>query len=158
MDAQDLAQLSFAVFAWQLDDPILQPFLADIDQVELEAEVADGFRWRHQVLGQSHDNPFPEDHLVTMSTWSSVDHLHAFVDGGQHLRDFQTRHHWFRPAADPCQVLWWVPEGHEPDLHEGFERLVVLRAEGPTAAAFTLARPFEPVVDQSTPDLSRSAN
>ncbi|MFJ4790482.1 DUF3291 domain-containing protein [Streptomyces sp. NPDC088794] len=39
-------------------------------------------------------------------------------------------------------VLWWVPAGHRPTVAEAEERLLRLRADGPTPYAFTFRSPF----------------
>jgi uncharacterized protein DUF3291 len=44
--------------------------------------------------------------------------------------------------ADAHVVLWWVPEGHRPDLDEAGERLARLHADGPTPYAFDLRTTF----------------
>ena len=49
---------------------------------------------------------------------------------------------WFEKPDQPTTVLWWVPEGHRPDLDEAMERLTALRADGPTQAAFDLTTTF----------------
>lgn len=40
------------------------------------------------------------------------------------------------------QVLWWVPEGAQPDLREARERLAHLRSHGPSEHAFTFRKAF----------------
>jgi hypothetical protein len=40
--------------------------------------------------------------------------------------------------------MWWVPAGHHPTVDEAMDRLELLRANGPTADAFTFATPFPP--------------
>lgn len=51
------------------------------------------------------------------------------------------RNDWF----DKMQfhlVLWWVEEGHQPSLEEAKVRLKLLTENGPTAEAFSFAKPF----------------
>ena len=53
------------------------------------------------------------------------------------------RREWF-DRLDVSLALWWVPAGTRPTLREGVERLARLARLGPTAAAFTFVRPFDP--------------
>lgn len=41
-------------------------------------------------------------------------------------------------------TLWWVPAGHRPTVTEAENRLLHLRAHGPTPYAFTLRTSFPP--------------
>ena len=55
------------------------------------------------------------------------------------VRDvFRERHHWFEKSAEPTSVLWWVEDGHQPDLVEAGERLAHLRKFGASDEAFDL--------------------
>jgi hypothetical protein len=41
-------------------------------------------------------------------------------------------------------ACWWVPEGHRPTTGEAEERVLHLRANGPTPYSFSLRRHFPP--------------
>lgn len=45
------------------------------------------------------------------------------------------RRDWFHRMAQEHLVLWWVPEGHLPDLDEGLSRLDLLCDNGPSPLA-----------------------
>ena len=51
---------------------------------------------------------------------------------------------WFEKADEPTVVLWWIEEGHIPDLTEAAEHLARLRRDGPTPQAFDLRTTFPP--------------
>jgi Domain of unknown function (DUF3291) len=53
------------------------------------------------------------------------------------------RRDWFERMAEAHAVLWWVPAGHRPAIHEALERLELLRSKGPTPDAFTFATRFD---------------
>lgn len=46
--------------------------------------------------------------------------------------------------TEAVTALWWVPAGHRPTVAEAEERLLHLRAHGPTEYAFTLRPSFPP--------------
>jgi len=50
------------------------------------------------------------------------------------------RKDWFQPMREAWTVLWWVPAGHRPDFAEAHAKLQQLRANGPTADAFTFKK------------------
>ena len=41
-------------------------------------------------------------------------------------------------------MLWWIPAGQVPTIEEAKARLAHLRDHGPTPAAFTFKRRFDP--------------
>ena len=43
--------------------------------------------------------------------------------------------------AEAHVALWWIEAGTLPTLGDAHERLMTLRAEGPTQQAFTLREP-----------------
>lgn len=57
----------------------------------------------------------------------------GFVPHRDALRD---RAQWFERATEPMTVCWDIPEGHIPTLEEAENRLLQLRAEGPSETVF----------------------
>ena len=53
-----------------------------------------------------------------------------------HGRFLARRAEWFEPMDVASHVIWPVKAGHVPDLIEGKEKLVSLRENGPTDAAY----------------------
>jgi hypothetical protein len=45
-------------------------------------------------------------------------------------------------VSEAMVAVWWVPAGHRPTVAEAEERLLHLRANGPTPYAFTLRTSF----------------
>jgi hypothetical protein len=56
--------------------------------------------------------------------------------------------------AEAYLACWWVPEGHQPSTEEAEERVLYLRAHGPTPFAFTLRHHF-PTPDAQEPRAPR---
>jgi uncharacterized protein DUF3291 len=79
---------------------------------------------------------------VNMSVWTWLEALRDFVYRSHHRDVMRRRREWFERLGDAYVVLWWVPTGHRPSVAEAQQRLLALRANGPTAGAFTFARPF----------------
>ena len=56
----------------------------------------------------------------------------------------------WRLVSDPddaqaeAMVLWWIPEGHVPTVREAQERLLALRADGPSQSAFGFSETWPP--------------
>jgi hypothetical protein len=142
-----LAQVNIARLLAPLTDPLLADFMANLDPVNAVADAAPGFVWR---LATEEGNAtelhvFDDDWLiVNMSVWTSVAALTSYVYGPEHRAILGRRREWFSRLAEASTALWWVPEGHRPDIPEAERRLELLRAEGPTPAAFSLRTTFPP--------------
>ncbi|MTD43950.1 DUF3291 domain-containing protein [Conexibacter sp. W3-3-2] len=141
-----LAQLNIGRTLAPVDSDLLIGFTTMLDVVNDRAERSDGFVWRLQDdgIGNATSLRWPDDDTinVNMSTWTSVEALHAFVYGDrEHRAVMRRRREWFEKLAI-FQCLWWVPEGHRPTLLEAQERLTALEADGPTPYAFTFTTAF----------------
>ncbi len=143
-----LAQLNIATLHQPLDHPASAGFVDNLDPINSLAEASDGFVWRltdedgqssSYVAAPDSDDPLL---IVNYSIWRDVESLHDFVFKTAHKPAMQRRREWFEAPAEPSTVCWWTPEGTIPDLAEAFDRLAKLRANGPTADAFGLMRPF----------------
>jgi Domain of unknown function (DUF3291) len=142
-----LAQLNVARLQHPLDAPETAEFVAALAPVNALADASPGFVWRLQTAaGDATSIRALDDDLVIVnqSTWESLEALHAFAYRSDHKLVLRRRRDWFRPWDGPHLVLWWVPDGHEPTLDEGLDRLEQLRAVGATAAAFDFKHPFGP--------------
>ncbi len=139
-----LAQLNVARLLEPLDSPRLADFVGALDEVNAVADGAPGFVWRLQTeSGNATDvRPWGDDVIVNMSVWESVESLRAYVYGPEHAAVLRRRREWFNVLGTPHVVLWWVPDGHLPDLVEAGARLAGLERDGPGPEAFTLRVPF----------------
>jgi heme-degrading monooxygenase HmoA len=142
-----LAQFNTARMVQALEHPALAGFVEALEPVNSLADAAPGFVWRLQDdSGDSTSYRIDGDDrvLVNLSVWEDLESLRRFTYGGAHRDAFRRRRDWFEAATGRQLVLWWVPEGHRPDLTEASNRLERLRREGPSAEAFTFAAPFPP--------------
>ncbi len=142
-----LAQFNVARMRFSLDDPRMQGFVDQLDNVNGRADHSPGFVWRLQTDAgdatgvRAYDD---ESLIVNLSVWETPADLKAFVMGHPHLQAMKRRREWFEKMTEPYVVLWWVDRGHRPSIAEAQERLDLLRSEGPGPMAFGFARLYPP--------------
>jgi hypothetical protein len=125
----------------------MKGFMDRLDEINGIADYAPGFVWRLQTEEgdataiQAFDDPLL---LVNVSVWKDIDSLKGFVYKSLHVELIQDRDAWFEKMHESHQALWWVPEGHLPSVQEAKEKLRYLQANGPSEAAFTFSKSFEP--------------
>jgi hypothetical protein len=155
----ELAQVNISRLAAPLDSLQLKDFVDGLEPVNAIADRAPGFVWRLQtedgdataVRAFEADADGSHGVLTNMSVWASVEALAEFVYSADHLAIMRRRREWFLPIRDAMTALWWVPAGERPTVRDAEEKVRLLRAEGPTQAAFTLKRSF------AAPDVGSTA-
>ncbi|MEU6319492.1 DUF3291 domain-containing protein [Streptomyces sp. NPDC047009] len=150
----ELAQVNIARLKAPLDSPQLKDFVDALDPVNAVADASDGFVWRLQSpSGNATDVPVLGDDqlIVNMSTWRDANALTAFMYQGQHRELLARRREFFERVQEAVTVLWWVPASHRPTVAEAEDRLLHLRAHGPTPYAFNLRTSFPPGSSQPVP-------
>jgi hypothetical protein len=149
----ELAELNIAIMKEPLESPTMADFVANLDRINALAETSPGFVWRLQTEEGDATalRPLGEETLVNLSVWRDVGSLHDYVYRSAHVEIMRRRKEWFEKMREAYAVLWWVPAGHRPTVAEAIARLDLLRAEGPTAEAFTFRQSFLP------PDAPREA-
>ena len=142
--AYELAQLNIALMRAPIDAPELAAFAAALDRINQLAEASPGYRWRLQTDDGNATSlrPFGDEYLVNLSVWRDVASLHDYVYRSAHKDIMARRREWFHHMREAWSVLWWVPAGHRPTVAEAKVRLQMVRADGPSADAFTFKRPF----------------
>ncbi|MER5445962.1 DUF3291 domain-containing protein [Streptomyces sp. NPDC002766] len=145
--AYELAQVNIGRLKAPLDSPQLKDFVDNLDPVNADADAADGFVWRLQSDGGDATDiaVFGDEWLIiNMSVWRDTNALTAYMYQGRHREMLARRREWFERVAEAMVALWWVPAGHRPTVAEAEERVLRLRADGPTPYAFTLRTSFPP--------------
>jgi len=144
-----LAQLNIADAKFETDKPEMVGFTGRIDAINALADRADGFIWR-MVDDGPEDGALTlrmEGHgpmtLVNMSVWKDIKSLFHFVYKTAHTKVMQGKRDWFTPIPREHMVLWWVEDGHIPDLDEAKAKLELIRANGSAPEAFSFALPFD---------------
>ncbi|MER8012489.1 DUF3291 domain-containing protein [Streptomyces sp. NPDC094149] len=145
--AYELAQVNIGRLKAPLDSPQLKDFVDNLDPVNADADAADGFVWRLQSDGGDATDigVFGDEWLIiNMSVWRDTNALTAYMYQGRHREMLARRREFFERVAEAMVALWWVPAGHCPTVAEAEERVLHLRANGPTPYAFTLRTSFPP--------------
>jgi hypothetical protein len=142
-----LAQVNIGRVRGAITDPVMQGFVARLEEINALAERTPGFVWRLQTEDGNATafRPYPDDPgiLINLSVWSDLDSLRDYVFRSLHAEVMRQRREWFERFEGVYAALWWVPAGHRPSLQEALERIAHLEAHGATAHAFTFARPFD---------------
>ena len=147
MSTHELAQLNIGIIKGPMDSPVMADFAANLERINAVAEHTPGFIWRLQTEDGDATaiRPFEDENmLVNMSVWRDVDSLNQYVYSSAHVELMRRRREWFERTPEAFLVLWWVPRGHRPSVDEAIAKLRLLRAQGPTAAAFTFRQAFAP--------------
>jgi hypothetical protein len=143
-----LAQLNVGRLRAPLEDPSIDDFRDNLDRINALAEDAPGFVWRlkDDDTGNATSIKLFEDDLeiINLSVWASVEALADFTYRSAHTEFLRRRREFFEGATQPILCLWWIPEGMIPSPQEALARLDHLRAQGPTATAFTFRHRFAP--------------
>ncbi len=153
MSAYELAQINIAVLKAPIDSPQLADFVNNLDRVNALAEAAPGFVWRLQAADGNATSirPMGEDTIINISMWRDVAALNNFVYRNPvHVEIMKRRREWFEHVKEAYAALWWLPRGERPTETQCVERLMLLRAMGPTTKAFTFKQAFD-APDAPTP-------
>ena len=154
-----LAQVNVSRLIAPLDSPVLADFMAALDEVNAEADRAPGFVWRLQtedgdatsVQAFGWDAAGSHGVIVNLTVWRDVEALADYVFGGRHVQIMRRRREWFARAAEATTALWWLPATSLPTTGDAEARVRLLRAQGPTPAAFTFRTHFPPVDGAAVP-------
>jgi Domain of unknown function (DUF3291) len=142
-----LAQVNIGRARGAITDPVMQGFVARLEEINALAERTPGFVWRLQTEDGNATafRPYPDDEgvLINLSVWSNLDSLREYVFRSLHAEVMRQRREWFERFEGVYAALWWVPAGHRPSLQEAVERIAHLEAHGSTARAFTFAKAFD---------------
>jgi hypothetical protein len=140
-----LAQVNVGRLRAPVDAPETAAFMAALDPINALADAAPGFVWRLQTDdGNATSVSFNDDPMViiNMSVWESIEALSEFVYRTEHVDVMRRRAEWFHQSVEAYLALWWIPAGHLPSVEEAATRIAALRADGPTAFAFTFRERF----------------
>lgn len=145
------------VGAFSVAHPNAQYFLSRLPKLFEVARADDGLLWHnhgartaqgtvvHMAEILAHRSDATEDnlHILTMAGWQGVEAMHRFayrdplhVEGMKRLRD------WVDRSEGATMVLFWAPRGARVTLDAAWDRLQMLRRDGPTPEAFSLQQRF----------------
>ena len=144
-----LAQINIATLRAPLEHPSIAGFTSRLEEINALADAAPGFVWRLQTEDGDATSlrPYEDDRIVVnLTVWQSLEALRDFVYRSDHVQLIRQRADWFHRPTAASYALWWVPAGSLPSVDEAVRRLELLRDIGPSARAFSFAKPFEPEV------------
>jgi hypothetical protein len=141
-----IAQLNTAHMRAPLETPVMAGFAQQLDAINALADAHPGFIWR--LTGEDPNDPsirsLGENRLVNISVWRDIASLTDYAYRSDHAGALRRRAEWFLTQSQASLVLWWVEAGSIPTIAEAVERLMYLRAHGPTARAFGFREQFPP--------------
>lgn len=141
-----LAQINVAkIVGENISDPVMERFVAQLDEINTLAEASPGFVWRlkDESNNATNLNPYNDQRIiVNISVWQSLDELMKFVYHGRHAEVLKSRRDWFESFGKAYTALWYIPAGKIPTVEEAMVRLKSLQEHGPTAFAFDLRTKF----------------
>jgi len=134
-----LAELNIAVPKHDLDDPRIADFIDNLERINVLANTLPGFVWMLKDDSGSAtgiETPWTGNVIANMSVWETPEQFEHFVWNTVHKQFYNRKHEWFSAMDSHHFVMWWVAEGHQPDLHEAKERLEHLDKHGNSDYAF----------------------
>lgn len=141
-----LAQINIArIIGESIEDPVMEKFVAQLEEVNSLAEGSAGFVWRlkDEKNNATYFNPYNDNRIiVNMSVWETLDDLVKFVYHGRHAEVLRNRRDWFVNFGKPFTAMWYVPAEHTPTVEEAMERLESLQQKGPSPFAFDFKTKF----------------
>ncbi len=142
-----LAETNLAWMRYPLDDPRMAGMREEIDRINALGDQSPGCVWRFQTPGgDATDVRVLDDWrvLFNLTLWRSLDDLRGYVYHSEHAAFLARRREWFLPPPREAVALWWIAEGHYPNVEEALTRLERLWQHGPSAEAFTLKQAYGP--------------
>lgn len=141
-----LAQANISTLRFPLDNPLMAGFIAELQTINTLADNSPGFIWRLQDKNAGNATtirPYNNECIIiNLSVWESIEALSNYVYRSQHAVVMKSRHQWFEKSLQPTLVLWWIPQGHIPNVFEAKERLEYLVSNGVTPHAFSFKQQF----------------
>jgi len=134
-----LAELNIAGAKYPLEDSRIADFMNNLQRINGLAESMPGFVWMLKDEAGSAteiETPFDDNMIVNMSVWKSAEQLEQFVWNTVHKQFYNRKNEWFSAMQSHHFVMWWVEDGHQPDLTEAKQRLDHLDKHGNSDHAF----------------------
>lgn len=142
-----LAQLNLADAIADMESSIMADFVNNTDRINALAAKHLGYVWSLEERPESEkENRVAifgkESLLVNMTIWENRETLFDFVYKTAHKDIMIRKKEWFTKMPKIHMVLWYVPDGHQPTISEGKERLDHLRKHGESEYAFSFKSNF----------------
>jgi hypothetical protein len=138
----NLAELNIGRLRAPTDDPRVAEFMANLDRINGLGKRMPGFVWMAEGSGEpgtgNTENAIGDDPqmVYNLTVWEDLPSLEAFVFRTLHAKFMDRKGDWFDRLADQHFVMWWTPEGHNPNREEALARLALRQTHGDTPEAF----------------------
>jgi Domain of unknown function (DUF3291) len=129
-----------------INDPIMQEFVDNLDRVNQIAEESPGFVWRLKDDNNNATslNPYDDEQIIiNISVWESIDDLETFMYKTLHADFLKRRKEWFQRFGKVSTAMWWVEAGNYPTLQEAVDQLALLQANGASERVFDFRTKFD---------------
>ena len=136
-----LAELNIAFPKYPLDDPRMADFMNNLERINGLGATMPGFVWIHKDdsgHAMHMKTPWPQA-AANLTVWETAEQLEHFVWNTVHKKFYDRKAEWFGAMESHHFVMWWIEEGHLPDLYEAKERLDYLNKHGNSRYAFDWA-------------------
>lgn len=139
-----LAQVNIAKRLAPMDDPIMQEFINNVDNINEIADLAEGFVWRMKDEDKDLGAQIFQDNalLINMSVWKSLESLFNYTYNSGHIEVFKRKKEWFSKMKMMHMAFWYVPIGYEPTFQDAKNRLNYIEKNGTSPYAFTFKDKF----------------
>ena len=124
------------------DDPKVAGFMDNIGRLNGLAKRMPGFVWMMESDSASEGgntdvkiNGDPR-FITNLSVWEGIESLEQYVWGTVHRQFYERKENWFEAMGDMHFVMWWIPEGHRPNLEEAMDKLKHRQIHGDSDDAF----------------------
>lgn len=144
MSKLHLAQVNIAKRLAPMDDPIMQDFVNNLDEINAIADTSDGFIWRLKdedkdlAIRVFQDNTL----IINMSVWENLESLFNYTYNSGHIEVFKRKKEWFSKMKMMHMAFWYIPIGYEPTFQDAKDRLDYLNKHGDTPFAFSFKSKF----------------
>jgi heme-degrading monooxygenase HmoA len=128
-----------------INDPIMQEFVENLNRVNQLAESSEGFVWRlkDESNNATNLNPYNDEQvIINISVWESVEALEQFTFKSLHTDFLKRRKEWFQQYGKMYFAMWWIPAGQYPSVEEAVARLAYLQENGASEKVFTFREKF----------------
>lgn len=128
-----------------INDPIMQEFVENLERVNSIAEASEGFVWRlkDENNNATSMNPYEDEQvIINVSVWESFETLEHFMYQTFHSEFLKRRKEWFQNFGTAHTAMWWIPAGQFPTMQEAVDQLDYLQKNGASQKVFDFRNKF----------------
>jgi Domain of unknown function (DUF3291) len=148
MNKYQIAEINIArMNGVNINDPIMQEFVDNLDKVNALAESSEGFVWRlkDENNNATNLNPYNDDQIIiNVSVWENIETLETFVYKTFHTGFLKRRKEWFQNFGKVYTAMWWIPAHEFPTVEEAVAKLDYLQKNGASEMVFDFRTKFPP--------------